>query len=72
MSANMITVWDIELGFSREVTETEARAGMLRYAATLGAGTAARASVEDCALNGDLTAFPPLRPAWRRQDGGRS
>jgi hypothetical protein len=65
-AAPTVMVYDIELDLNREVSESEARAGMLRYAQTLGAGTAARASVEDMALNGELDAFPPLRPAWRR------
>jgi hypothetical protein len=61
-----VMVYDIELDLYRDVPESEARAGMLRYAQTLGTGTAARASVEDQALNGDLDAFPPLHPAWVR------
>jgi len=61
-----IMVWDIELELAREVPESEARAGMLRYAQTLGAGTACRAVVEDFAINGDLCAPPPANPAWRR------
>jgi hypothetical protein len=61
-----VMVYDIELDLYRDVPESEARAGMLRYAATLGAGTACRAVVEDYAINGDITASPPANPAWRR------
>jgi hypothetical protein len=59
-----VMVWDVELDLSREVPEPEARAGMLRYAQTLGAGTAARASVEDQAINGDVPANALERPSW--------
>ena len=60
----LFAVHDIRYNRTLLRTESEARAGMLRYAATLGAGTDARASAEDFARNGDLTAFPPVRPAW--------
>lgn len=45
-----VMVYDVEHDAPREVPVAEAMQGMLRYAATLGAGTAARAEVERQAL----------------------
>jgi hypothetical protein len=64
MSTCLIQVWHARWNQTLLVTEDEARAGMLRYAQTLGEGTAARACVEEQAREGDLRAFPQLRPAY--------
>lgn len=63
-SATLVAVWDARYDRTLLVPEPEARAGMLRYAATLGRGTAARAHVEDQAVNGPVPANPQQRPTW--------
>lgn len=45
-----VMVYDTNIGAIREVPRTEAVAGMLRYARTLGPGTAACGEVEQQAL----------------------
>lgn len=45
-----VMVYDVEHETMREVPAAEAMQGMLRYAATLGAGTAARGEIERQAL----------------------
>lgn len=64
MATTLIAVWNARYDRTELVTEAEARNGMLRYARTLGAGTAARAHVEDQALNGAVPANPQQRPSW--------
>lgn len=44
MSADTITVWDVQAAAPREVSRAEAAAGLLRYARSLGMGTPASGS----------------------------
>ena len=60
----LVAVWNARYDRTELYPEREARDGMRRWAATLGAGTDARAAAEDFARDGDLAVFPPLRPAW--------
>jgi len=46
VSADLISVYDVEAGTSRQVSRAEAAAGMLRYARSLGRGTPACAVYE--------------------------
>lgn len=60
MPVTLIAVYDAQYDRTLLVPESEARAGLLRYAATLPAGSPDRAAFEDKALNGDLPAWPPV------------
>ena len=53
-SKRPVTVWDEAAGQATEVTEGEARRGMLRYAGSLGAGTPACWVVSEAAYSPDL------------------
>ena len=50
MSGGMVQVWDAGTDTATEVTVQEAAAGMIRYARSLGPGTAACGEVERQAL----------------------
>ena len=50
MSAGAVQVWDVGTDAVTEVTVTEAAAGMIRYARSLGPGTPACGEVERQAL----------------------
>ena len=51
-----VRVWDVQRQCMTEVTEAEARAGLARYARTLGPGSAACGAYEARAVAPDLLA----------------
>lgn len=48
--AQPVMVWDVHVGMAREVSRAEAAAGLVRYARSLGPGTAACGEYERRAL----------------------
>ena len=63
----LVAVWVARYDRTVLVSPSEARAGMLRYAATLEPCSAHRAHVEDQAINGPVPANPQQRPTWMPQ-----
>ena len=59
----LVAVWNARYDRTELYPEPEARAGMLRWAATL-PDPAARACYEDYALSGVLGARSLINPAW--------